>query len=103
MYERVNDMTVYYEEHGRPDAPALVLLHGYTVTGRITWNEHLDALGAEYRLIVPDNRGHGLTDNPAGRSGMNHHQFTQMCRHSAIGWGLNAQRSADTAPEQWLR
>jgi pimeloyl-ACP methyl ester carboxylesterase len=77
MYERVNDMSVYYEEHGRPDAPALVLLHGYTVTGRITWDEHLDALATEYRLIVPDSRGHGLTDNPAGPSAMNHHQFTR--------------------------
>lgn len=29
-------INVYYEEHGRADGPPLVLLHGFTVTGRIT-------------------------------------------------------------------
>jgi pimeloyl-ACP methyl ester carboxylesterase len=65
-----------------------VLLHGFTHTGRISWNEQLDALGTDYHLLVPDLRGRGLTDNPGGRSAMNHHQFARdvsgFCRYLGI-------------------
>jgi 2-succinyl-6-hydroxy-2,4-cyclohexadiene-1-carboxylate synthase len=39
-------------------APALVLLHGFTHTGR-SWDGVVAALGERYRPIVPDIRGHG--------------------------------------------
>lgn len=39
-------------------APALVLLHGFTLTGR-SWEPVLAALGERYRPIAPDLRGHG--------------------------------------------
>ncbi len=62
----VRDLKLYYEEHGRPDGEPLVLLHGFTATGRSTWGPHLPRLGERYRLVVPDWRGHGRTDNPRG-------------------------------------
>ena len=77
MYADVDGMTMYYEEHGNPDGPPLVLLHGFTLTGRLSWDPHLAALGADYRLVVPDLRGHGLSDNPEGAAGMNGHRFAQ--------------------------
>ena len=39
-------------------APALVLLHGYTHTGR-SWDGVVAALGERYRPLAPDIRGHG--------------------------------------------
>lgn len=39
-------------------APALLLLHGFTHTGR-SWDEVVAALGERYRPIAPDIRGHG--------------------------------------------
>ena len=75
MYADVEGMTMYYEEHGDPDGPPLLLLHGFTLTGRLSWDLHLASLGADYRLLVPDLRGHGLSDNPEGASAMNGHQF----------------------------
>lgn len=42
---------------------------------RREWVAQIDHLAATYRLIVPDLRGHGRTDNPLGRPGMNHRQF----------------------------
>lgn len=54
----------FYEEFG--DGPAVVLIHGGLVTGRGMWKEHIPALAEKYRVIVPDSRGHGGTDNPAG-------------------------------------
>ena len=75
MYADVEGVTLYYEEHGNRDGPPLLLLHGFTLTGRLNWDAYLDSLGADYRLVVPDLRGHGLSDNPAGSSAMNGHQF----------------------------
>jgi pimeloyl-ACP methyl ester carboxylesterase len=62
---RVRDLDLYYEVHGPADAEPLVLLHGFTGTGQ-TFDPFLDQLGARYRLIVPDWRGHGRTSNPCG-------------------------------------
>jgi 2-succinyl-6-hydroxy-2,4-cyclohexadiene-1-carboxylate synthase len=39
-------------------APTLVLLHGFTHTGR-SWDPVIAALGERYRAIAPDIRGHG--------------------------------------------
>jgi pimeloyl-ACP methyl ester carboxylesterase len=70
----IQGLQMYYEEHGRPEGSPLVLLHGFSGTGRV-WGDHLAALGATYRLLVPDLRGHGRTDNPGGLAAMNHRQF----------------------------
>lgn len=60
---RLNGMEMYYETCG--EGEPLVLLHGFTGTGR-SWAPFIDSLGAHYRLIIPDMRGHGGSTNPAG-------------------------------------
>jgi pimeloyl-ACP methyl ester carboxylesterase len=70
----IDGMRMYYAEHGTPNGPPLVLLHGLTQTGDF-WINQLAAFGAHYRLLVPDLRGHGRTDNPGGAAAMNHRQF----------------------------
>jgi pimeloyl-ACP methyl ester carboxylesterase len=83
-YATVDDLTMYYEEHGVPDGPPLVLLHNFTGTGATTWAAQLPALGARYRLVVPDWREHGRTANPGGPVAMNHRRFARdvigLCR-----------------------
>ncbi len=64
-YVAVGDLQIYYAEHGA--GPPLVLLHGGLATGEIMWGERPAALGQRYRVLVPDSRGHGRTDNPAGK------------------------------------
>jgi pimeloyl-ACP methyl ester carboxylesterase len=75
-YAAVNHLKMYYEEHGKPSGPPLVLLHGFSSTGD-SWREQIEAFGARYRLIIPDLRGHGRTDNPGGLARMNHRQFAR--------------------------
>jgi len=43
--------------------PSLVLLHGITDSG-LCWPRVVQALAAEYDMILPDARGHGLSDKP---------------------------------------
>lgn len=76
-YTYVDDLTMYYEEHGTEDAPALVLLHGFNNTGSSAWQHQIPMFGQHYRLLVPDWRGHGRTDNPTGAAAMNHRQFAR--------------------------
>ena len=67
---------LYYQEDGVPEGPALVLLHGFSGTGDM-WAAQREAFGARYRLVIPDLRGHGRTDNPDGLAAMNHRQFSR--------------------------
>jgi pimeloyl-ACP methyl ester carboxylesterase len=60
---KANGIDMYYEEvgSGRP----LLLLHGGTGTGS-SWRDHLTAFETRFRVIMPDSRGHGRTNNPSG-------------------------------------
>jgi pimeloyl-ACP methyl ester carboxylesterase len=60
---QVNGLEMYSEEAGT-GAP-LILLHGGTATGR-SWQPFLPAFQPHFRVIMPDSRGHGRTNNPAG-------------------------------------
>jgi pimeloyl-ACP methyl ester carboxylesterase len=73
-YVAVGDLTMFCEEHGRREGLPLVLLHGFNGTGAM-WGGQLATFGERYRLLVPDLRGHGRTDNPGGLATMNHRQF----------------------------
>jgi pimeloyl-ACP methyl ester carboxylesterase len=75
-YAAVNDLNMYYEEHGNPSGPPLVLLHGFMGTGEV-WRQQLEPFGARHRLIVPDGRGCGRTANPGGLARMNYRQFAR--------------------------
>ncbi len=75
-YAKLDGMQMYYEEHGTPGAPPLLLLHGFMRSGADCDNQ-VAAFGPSYRLLVPDLRGHGRTDNPGGPVAMNHRQFAR--------------------------
>jgi pimeloyl-ACP methyl ester carboxylesterase len=60
--ETVNGMRMYYEIHGQGEP--LLLLHGFTGAGS-DWEPFISRLPAEYRLVIPDMRGHGRSTNPS--------------------------------------
>jgi pimeloyl-ACP methyl ester carboxylesterase len=62
-FAQANGLRMYYEESGAGEP--LILLHGGTDTGRY-WDPILPYLANRYRIIAPDSRGHGRTDNPSG-------------------------------------
>jgi len=59
----VNGVRLHYRIGGH--GPALVLLHGLTMTGA-WWNTLAPNLAADHTVIVPDLRGHGQSTNPTG-------------------------------------
>ena len=62
-YVQANGLNMYYEEcgHGQP----LILLHGGTETSQM-WQPFLSSLAPHFRVIAPDSRAHGRTNNPNG-------------------------------------
>jgi pimeloyl-ACP methyl ester carboxylesterase len=97
-YLPVNDLTLYYEEYGPAAGEPMVLLHGFNGRGDRVWERFIPAFADRYRLIVPDYRGHGRTNNPAGPAAMNHRQFARdaaaLCRALGIDranfWGSSS-------------
>ena len=53
-------LTVHLRDEGPKDAHALILLHGSNASLH-TWQQWVDRLGKEYRIIRYDQPGHGLT------------------------------------------
>ncbi len=57
-----NGVKLAYVELGDPKGPPLLLLHGYTDSSR-SWSLAAPYL-QDYRLLIPDQRGHGAADAP---------------------------------------
>ncbi|MEW5940121.1 MAG: alpha/beta hydrolase [Chloroflexota bacterium] len=65
-YITINDANIFYETYGedRPGRAPILLIHGSTVDGRTDWGRIAPALAARYKVLVPDCRGHGHSNNP---------------------------------------
>ena len=57
----VRGLKLHYQEWGDPKAPAIVMLHGFGVSGHM-FDEFAERLSNRFRLIALDQRGHGDSD-----------------------------------------
>ncbi len=62
-YATVDGHRLFYREAGPPDAPALVLLHGFP-TSSYMFRDLIPALADRCHVIAPDHLGFGLSDAP---------------------------------------
>lgn len=60
--ELPNGISLAYVEAGDPKGEPLLLLHGFTDSGRV-WGTLLPQL-MRYRVLIPDQRGHGASSRP---------------------------------------
>jgi pimeloyl-ACP methyl ester carboxylesterase len=60
----VDGLNVFYREAGPPDAPTLLLLHGYPSASH-QFRELIPLLAGSFRVIAPDLPGFGKSDMPA--------------------------------------
>ncbi|MBN2046172.1 MAG: alpha/beta hydrolase [Anaerolineales bacterium] len=63
-FVQANGLRLYIETHGT--GTPIILIHGGLETCRM-WDPAIPALSANYKLITPDSRGHGRSDNPTGQ------------------------------------
>lgn len=62
-YATVQGRELFYREAGPPDAPVLVLLHGFP-TSSFMFRHLIPELADRYHVIAPDHLGFGLSDAP---------------------------------------
>lgn len=63
---QADGVTVFYREAGAPDAPVVLLLHGFP-TSSFQYRELIPRLADRYRVIAPDLPGFGFTEVPKER------------------------------------
>lgn len=62
-FVEVNGIKIHYVEEG--EGPPLLLIHGGGLTAK-SWQGLAKEASRYFRVIMPDSRGHGLTNNPQG-------------------------------------
>ena len=59
-------VNVFYRVAGQPDAPVILLLHGFPTSSHM-FRDLIPQLAGKYRVIAPDLPGFGFTTVPAAR------------------------------------
>lgn len=72
----VDGLRIFYRESGPPDAPTLLLLHGFPSSSRM-YDPLLARLSDQYHLVAPDYPGFGHSDAPDAK------QFSYTFDHLA--------------------
>ncbi len=78
-----NGTKLAYVELGDPKGEPLLLLHGYTDSSR-SWSLAAPHL-AGYRLLIPDQRGHGAADAPTCCYGISDYAYDAVLFMDALG------------------
>ncbi len=76
-YADADGLRVFYREAGEPDAPVLLLLHGFP-TSSFQFRELIPKLSHRFRLIAPDLPGFGFTEVPDKRDYV--YSFDAFCK-----------------------
>jgi pimeloyl-ACP methyl ester carboxylesterase len=61
-----NGVKLHYVEQGNPQGEPVILVHGYVINSTLQWTFPgvTKPLLKDYRVILFDNRGHGLSERP---------------------------------------
>jgi pimeloyl-ACP methyl ester carboxylesterase len=60
----IDGLKIFYREAGRPDAPTLLLLHGFPSAGHM-FRDLIPLLAERFHLVAPDLPGFGQSDMPS--------------------------------------
>lgn len=91
-YVEADGVRVFYREAGDPNAPTLLLLHGFP-TSSLMFRELIDRLAGRFHLVAPDLPGFGFTEVPPERGYV--YSFDSIGRTlEAFVDALNLQRYA---------
>ena len=85
---KVDGLSVFYREAGRPDAPTLLLLHGFPSSSRM-YEPLLTRLSARYHLVAPDYPGFGHSDAPGAEFSYTFDHIAQVMQHFTETLGLD--------------
>lgn len=84
-FARVNGIVIHHELRGRTDGPTVVFANSLGTDFRI-WDRVTSLLDADFRVVLYDKRGHGLSDaTPAPYAMTDHvHDLAALLEHLGI-------------------
>jgi pimeloyl-ACP methyl ester carboxylesterase len=85
----VDGLSIFYREAGRPDAPTLLLLHGFPSSSRM-YEPLLTRFSTYYHLVAPDYPGFGHSDAPGAKAfSYTFDHIAQVMEHFTEALGLD--------------
>jgi pimeloyl-ACP methyl ester carboxylesterase len=85
---KVDGLSIFYREAGKPDAPTLLLLHGFPSSSRM-YDPLLSRLSDRYHLIALDYPGFGHSDAPDAKDfSYTFDHLTEVTEHFIEAVGL---------------
>lgn len=97
-FRDVNGIGLHVVAAGDPDDPLVVLLHGFPEFW-YEWREYVKPfLDAEYRVLVPDQRGYNRSDKPDGVSS---YRFSELSRDVVELIESEDRQSAHVVGHDW--
>ena len=63
-FVEVDGVRLHYQEAGDPDAPPMILIHGFAASNLVWSKVFLEFAAAGYRVIAPDLPGYGYSAKP---------------------------------------
>ena len=64
LFTDVEGVRVHYQEAGEPDAPPMILIHGFASSNLVWSKVLLDLAATGFRVIAPDLLGYGYSGKP---------------------------------------
>jgi pimeloyl-ACP methyl ester carboxylesterase len=89
-------VSVFYRQAGPPQAPVVLLLHGFPASS-FQYRELIPRLAGKYRVIAPDLPGFGFTDIPEKRQYK--HSFDGLARRGVPTFQEVAGKEGDVGLE----
>jgi len=82
---RLREIDIFFRDTGTA-GPAILCLHGRYGRGA-TWADFIRNYGKEYRIIAPDQRGHGLSGKPVAKytAGEMADDMVELVKHLKLG------------------
>jgi pimeloyl-ACP methyl ester carboxylesterase len=100
--EGIDSIDTFYREAGPPDAPVLLLPHGYPASSFV-YRHLLASLGHRWRLVAPDMPGFGYSATPQPDDFGSQFGFRLALSAPERVAGLIISASPSTSPSQGSR
>src|SRR5262249_5291526 len=68
-FVQANGLVIHYRDQGRRDAPPVVFINSLGCDFRI-WSEVAEILAPDFRIVLYDKRGHGLSESGPDKNDM---------------------------------
>ena len=85
-FVKANGLVIHYRDRGRRDGPPLVFINSLGTDFRI-WNEVAEILAPDFRIVLHDKRGHGLSESGPDQNEMADYARDLAALLDALGVG----------------